>query len=316
MNEIAAKLSRIGIIPSIKFNDVTEAQKAFKIFHGNGIGVVQIDFSAEFTKETVEQLIKAYPDIIIGAGTILNIKQAAAAIDAGALFITSNGLNEEVVRYCLSRGTFVIPGISSPTEIETALALGVDILKFTPAAQCGGFEMIKVLSLMYPQVSFIPSGSITKDNMNSYLAIPKVIAVNIGFAINPDYEAALLEVRSYVDKMLDFSLRHIGMNCADEEVATETSEKLLNSFSFGRRDAGVSYFMAESFELMKAIGRGTYGHIAIATPDVDRAVYYLEHRGVKFDYTTVKYDKDNKLFFVYLEDEIAGFAYHLVRYIK
>jgi len=314
MNEIVKKLYHIGIFPIIKPQNPQEAVSLAGAVNLGGVPCVVIANSNK-SEESIEQICKTYPNMIVGAGEIIDVKQAANAIDAGAKFITSYGLCGEVVRYCLSHGVLIIPCINNATGVNEAISLGLDTVGFFPVELSGGLNMIKTLAKAYPDMNFVPMGGVCNENLYSYLAFCKNLFVGIEVE-NNKADVLQKEIRRTVDTMLDFSLRHIGINCADKEVADDGAKTLADIFSFGIRGCDVSYFVNESFELMKFIGRGTNGHIAVCTPNVDRAVYHLEKRGVKFDYQSAKYDEQGNITFIYLQDEIAGFAYHLVKFVK
>jgi len=119
---------------------------------------------------------KAFPDMIVGAGTVLTTEQADRAIDAGAQFIVSPGFNPKVTEYVLKKGMPMTPGICTPTEIEAALQFGLDVLKFFPAEPSGGLKMIKALAAPYVGVSFMPTGGISAANVRDYLAYDRIVA--------------------------------------------------------------------------------------------------------------------------------------------
>ncbi len=318
MNEVINELYRIGILPIIKTQNTADAVALAGAIN-QGVPCVVIA-NGTISEEAVEQISKAYPDMLVGVGEVFDVKQAASAIDAGAKFIVSCGICDEVVRYCMSRGVLIIPGVNNATEINSAITHGLDTVGFFPAEQSGGINMIKPLAKAYPQINFVPIGGVCKENLYSYLALPANVLVGIEIEANKtdiqSLEILQKDIKRTVDIMLDFSLRHIGINCTDNAVANDGAKTLADIFSFGIRECDVSYFVNESFELMKFIGRGTNGHIAVCTPNVERAVYHLEKRGVSFDYESAKYDDNGKMFFIYLKDEIAGFAFHLVRFVK
>jgi 2-dehydro-3-deoxyphosphogluconate aldolase/(4S)-4-hydroxy-2-oxoglutarate aldolase len=137
------------------------------------------------------------------------------------------------------------------------------------------------------------------------MVMPEMIA-------SGDFEGIKRLVREAVDTMLGFELRHVGINCPDKAAADDAAATMKSVFSFPTDVRSVSSFAGTGFEFMNFNGRGTMGHVAIKTSNVERAVYHLTRRGVKFDESTARYDKNGKLTFIYLSDEIGGFAYHLV----
>ena len=257
--------------------------------------------------------------MIVGAGTVLTKEQVDAAIEAGSKFIVSPGFNPEIVKYCQEKGCPIVPGINNPTGIEQALSLGLTTVKFFPAEQSGGINMIKAMSAPYGAVTFMPTGGIGPNNVNDYLSFNKILCCGGSWMVPADkiaagdFDGIKALVREAVDAMLDFKLVHVGVNCADEAEADSAAATMKNVFSFATDKRDISSFAGTGFEFMNFNGRGTMGHIAVKTSNVERAVYHLNLRGVKFDEATARYDKNGKLTFIYLADEIAGFAYHLVQ---
>lgn len=318
MSDIIKELSRIGIVPVIKIDNAADAKPLAKALIDGGLPCAEVTFRTSCAKEAIATIAKEYPEMIVGAGTVLTKAQVDDAIEAGAKFIVSPGFNPEIVKYCLERGCPIIPGINNPSGIEAALELGLKTVKFFPAEQSGGLPMIKAMSAPYGGVTFMPTGGVSPANVNDYLAFNKIVCCGGSWMVKPemiaagDFDGITRLVREAVDTMLGFKLRHIGINPEGDtaENAANTLEKI---FSFTSRATSKSVFSNEQLEFMTAKGPGTHGHIAIETKNVDRAVYHLERRGVRFDYSTATYDDNGNMKFIYLADEINGFAYHLVK---
>lgn len=316
--DVLKELSLIGIVPVIKIDRAEDALPLAKALCEGGLPCAEITFRTAAAKDAIAAITKAYPDMIVGAGTVLTKEQVDDAIEAGSKFIVSPGFNPEIVKYCQEKGCPIVPGINNPTGIEQALSLGLKTVKFFPAEQSGGIAMIKAMSAPYGAVTFMPTGGIGPANLNDYLSFNKIIACGGSWMVKPemiaagDFDGIRALVREAVDKMLGFKLKHVGINpCGD---TAEGAAKTLGSFfSFGTRATSKSLFVSEELELMNEKGPGTHGHIAIQTNNVDRAVYHLERRGAKFDYSTATYDDKGNMKFIYLDGEIDGFAYHLVK---
>ncbi len=318
MNDVVKQLSRIGIVPVIKIDNSADAKPLAKALIDGGLPCAEVTFRTACAKETISIISKEYPEMIVGAGTVLTKAQVDDAIEAGAKFIVSPGFNPEIVKYCQSKGCPIVPGINNPSGIEAALELGLDTVKFFPAEQSGGLAMIKAMSAPYGNVKFMPTGGVTPANVNDYLSFNKIVCCGGSWMVKPemitagDFEGIRKLVREAVDTMLGFKFRHIGINpCNDTSAGA--AETLNKYFSFDAKVGSKSIFSSPEFELMNEKGPGTHGHIAIETKNVDRAVYHLERRGVKFDYSTATYDDKGNMKFIYLADEINGFAYHLVK---
>lgn len=319
MQEIMKQLSLIGIVPVIKIDSAKDAVPLAKALYEGGLPCAEVTFRTAAAKESIAAIAKAYPDMIVGAGTVLTCEQVDDAVTAGAKFIVSPGFNPEVVKYCLSKGVPMAPGISNPSGIEQALSLGLDVVKFFPAEQAGGIAMIKAMSAPYGNVKFMPTGGLNPANINDYLSFNKILCCGGSWMVKSDmiaagdFEGIKKLVRGAVDTMLGFKFKHVGINSENEGAAKDTVETLGKFFSFPADTRSASTFASPELEIMNGIGRGTKGHIAIQTNNVDRAVYHLERRGVKFDYASATYDANGAMKFIYLADEIDGFAYHLVK---
>ncbi|MBE6555721.1 MAG: bifunctional 4-hydroxy-2-oxoglutarate aldolase/2-dehydro-3-deoxy-phosphogluconate aldolase [Ruminococcaceae bacterium] len=316
--DILKELSLIGIVPVVRLDRIEDAVPLAGALMEGGLPCAEVTFRTAAAAQAIAEMCRAYPDMLVGAGTVLTTAQVDAAVAAGAKFIVSPGFNAEVVRYCIDRGIPVVPGINNPTGIEAALTMGIKTVKFFPAEPSGGVKMIKAMAAPYGDVTFMPTGGIDAKNLGEYLAFPKILACGGSWMVSPelikagDFSEITRLTREAVDTMLGFELRHVGVNCASEGEADASAACLKTLFSFPTDKREISSFAGTGFELMNEKGMGTMGHIAIRTASVERAVYHLSRRGAKFLPETAKYDKNGKLFFIYLADEIAGFAYHLV----
>lgn len=316
---VLEELSKIGIVPVIQINKAQDAVPLGKALLDGGLPCAEVTFRTAAAKDAIAAMTKAYPELLVGAGTVLTSAQVDEALSAGARFIVSPGLNPEVVRYCMAKGVPVVPGVNDPSGIEMALSLGLHTVKFFPAEPSGGVKMIKAMAAPYTGVTFMPTGGIGPDNLREYLAFPKIIACGGSWMVPPaliaagDFEGITRLVREAVDAMLGFELCHVGINCPNETSATANAAKMQEIFSFARDTRSKSSFAGKGFEFMNQVGKGTMGHIAIRTTSVERAVYHLTRRGVRFDNSTAQYDANGKLTFIYLAEEIGGFAYHLVQ---
>lgn len=318
MNDVLKKLSLIGIVPVIKIDDAANAVPLAKALIDGGLPCAEVTFRTSAAKDSISAISKAFPDMLVGAGTVLTKEQVDDAIGAGAKFIVSPGLNPEVVSYCVEKGYPMIPGISNPSGIEQALSLGLDTVKFFPAEQAGGLEMIKAMSAPYGSVRFMPTGGVNPSNLAAYLSNPKIICCGGSWMVKADIIAAkdfdkiTRLAREAVGIMLGFELAHVGINCKDERDAESCTDVFATLFSLPKDERTSSALFDTGFEILKSAGRGKNGHIAIYTSSVERAVYHLEGRGVRFDYDTVGYTPSGAMKVIYLKDEVGGFAVHLL----
>lgn len=317
MNDIIQELSKIGIVPVIKIENAADAKPLAKALIDGGLPCAEVTFRTACAKEAIAIIAKEYPEMIVGAGTVLTKAQVDDAIEAGAKFIVSPGFNPEIVKYCQAKGCPIIPGINNPSGIEAALELGLKTVKFFPAEQSGGLAMIKAMSAPYGGVTFMPTGGVSPANVNDYLAFNKIVCCGGSWMVKPemiaagDFEGITRLVRQAVDTMLGFKFKHFAINEESKDEAVSDASKIESIFTVPAKVGNSSTFVGNEIEIMHSIGRGTHGHVGIQTNSVERAVYHLERRGIKFDYDTARYDKNGKLTFIYLAEDIGGFGFHL-----
>lgn len=175
MMTLEQRLQQIKIVPVIAINDAAHAVPLAKVLVENGLPCAEVTFRTDAAQESIRLMRDAYPELLIGAGTVLTTQQVDQAISAGADFIVSPGLNPTTVKYCQQRGIAIVPGVNNPSLVEQAMDLGLKTLKFFPAEPSGGVAMLKALSAVYP-VQFMPTGGVNPRNVADYLAIPSVVA--------------------------------------------------------------------------------------------------------------------------------------------
>lgn len=317
--DILNEISNIGIVPVIALENADQAVPLAKALIDGGLPCAEVTFRTAAAEESIRQMTRHFPDMLVGAGTILTAEQADKAVAAGARFIVSPGLNEEVVRHCQKIGVPIIPGVATPSEVEKALSLGLTTLKFFPAEAAGGLAMIKAMSAPYSQVKFMPTGGINAKNVNSYLSFKKVIACGGSWMVSKElinsgnFAEITRLTKEAVATMLGFELRHVGINCADEQESSVIASQFENLFGFSKEDRGGAYFAGEFIEVMKKPFYGSKGHIAIATHYPQRAAYRLEKAGIELNWDSAGYNSDGSLRVVYLKDEVGGFALHILQ---
>ena len=170
-------------IPVVVIKELAETDKILTALIGDDIHCAEITFRTACAKDAIAYASKNYPNMNIGAGTVINAEQCNSAIDAGANFIVSPGLSVEVAKVCKSRDIPYFPGCVTPTEIMQALELGITVVKFFPANVYGGLKAMKALSAPFPQIKFIPTGGIDRNNMDEYLAWDKIYAIGGSFFV-------------------------------------------------------------------------------------------------------------------------------------
>ena len=175
-------------IPVVVIKELSETDKILSALKADGINCAEITFRTACAEEAIEYAVKNYPEMSIGAGTVINAEQCRAALKAGAKFIVSPGLSVSVAEVCRENGVPYYPGGVTPTEIMQALELGITTVKFFPANIYGGLKALRALSAPFPQVRFIPTGGVDRGNIDEFLAFDKVIAIGGSFFVKEALE--------------------------------------------------------------------------------------------------------------------------------
>ncbi len=187
---IIEQFKQIGIIPVVVLDDAKDAENLAKALVEGGLPCAEVTFRTAAAEESIRIMSKAYPDMLVGAGTVLTTEQVDRAVAAGAKFIVSPGLNPKVVKHCQEIGIPITPGIQTPTEIEAALELGLTTVKFFPAEPAGGLKMIKAIAAPYVNVTFMPTGGISASNVREYLGYNRIVACGGSWMVKKDLVAA------------------------------------------------------------------------------------------------------------------------------
>ncbi len=318
MNELLNRIHDIGIVPVIAIDDASKAVPLAKALSDGGLAAAEVTFRTEAAAEAIEAIVSEVPDMIVGAGTVLTKEQADSAIEAGAKFIVSPGFNPEITRYVLDKGVCMMPGTATAGEMEQAMAMGLTAVKFFPAELNGGIEKLKALAGPYKNLKWMPTGGINTSNLAAYMSFSQILACGGTWMVKKEliegecYDEITAICKAAVKKMLGFELRHIGINMENKEEAYKLAATISSIFDMDQRFAEKSVFVGDGFEVMNFMDRGTNGHLAIATNDVDRAVYHLGRRGVTFDESS-RLSDDKGTRFIYIDGEFGGFPIHLVR---
>ena len=174
---VLERLARAGVVPVVVIDDAKDAVPTANAMVAGGIDVMEITFRTAAAPDAIKAVAENCPDMLVGAGTILNVEQCKLAIEMGAKFIVSPGFDAEVVRYCIENGVAVTPGCVTPTEITAAVNMGLKVVKFFPANIYGGLNAMKNLSAPFVGVKFMPTGGVNAANVKEYIDAPFIHAV-------------------------------------------------------------------------------------------------------------------------------------------
>lgn len=186
MNETLEKLGQYGIVPVVVLNDSKDAEPLADALCEGGLACAEVTFRTEAAAESIKIMSEKHPEMLVGAGTVLTVEQVDEAVAAGAKFIVSPGLNSEVVKYCLDKNIAITPGVVTPSEMEQAIELGLNIVKFFPAEPSGGLSMIKAVSAPYTMLKFMPTGGINPGNVKEYLKSDKIFTCGGSWMVKGD----------------------------------------------------------------------------------------------------------------------------------
>ena len=186
MNAVLRQIEHIGIVPVIALSDTEKAVPLAKALVAGGIPCAEVTFRTKEGAEYIRRIAAEIPEALLGAGTVLSISQVVSAIREGAKFVVSQGFNPKVVRYCVENDIPIIPGCSTPSDMEAAMEFGLDVVKFFPAEQAGGLAYIKAVAAPYAKLRFLPTGGINIHNLREYIAFSKVLACGGNWMVEKD----------------------------------------------------------------------------------------------------------------------------------
>ena len=317
MEALVSKLHEIGIVPVIKIDDAANAVPLAKALIEGGLPCAEVTFRTAAAKDAIARISKEFPDMLVGAGTVLTTAQVDEAVEAGAKFIVAPGLNPNIVKYCQKIGIPMMPGTANPSDVEAALELGLKYLKFFPAEINGGINAINAIAAPYTDIKFMPTGGVNEKNLGDYMKSDKIIAcggswmVSADLIENGEFDKITELCKEAVAKSHNFEVAHVGINSDNEEEALKAANMLTKLFHFPANIGNSSIFSTPYIEIMKTPFYGKNGHIAIRVNSVDRAIPYLKNLGIEVIEESKKF-ANGRCIVVYLKEEIAGFAFHLV----
>ncbi len=199
---IFEQFSKIGIIPVVVLDDAKDAEPLARALCEGGLPCAEVTFRTAAAAESIRIMSEKFPDMLVGAGTVLTPAQVDEAIACGAKFIVSPGFNPTVVKYCLDKGIPVTPGTQTPSDMEKAIEMGLDVVKFFPAEPSGGLTMIKAVAAPYVGLRFMPTGGISAKNVREYLAYDRIIACGGSWMVRGDLvrEGRFEEIKALVSE--------------------------------------------------------------------------------------------------------------------
>ena len=186
MKTIEERFQELGVVPVVVLEDEKAAVPLAKALVQGGLPCAEVTFRTEAAAESIRLMSEAYPDMLVGAGTVLTTEQVDLAVKSGAKFIVSPGFDPEVVDYCLEKNIPVLPGCITPSEVAQAVKRGLKVVKFFPAEQAGGIAMIKAMAAPYYNVKFMPTGGISPKNLRDYLSCDKILCCGGSWMVKGD----------------------------------------------------------------------------------------------------------------------------------
>lgn len=318
--DVLERIGNTGLVPVVVIENADDAVPAAQALLDAGVDVMEITMRTAAGIQAIKNVRAALPEMLVGAGTILTLEKCREAVQAGAMFIVSPGINPVIVAWCVENHVAVTPGCVTPTEIDTALGLGIQTVKYFPADVFGGVAGCSALYGPYQSagIKFIPTGGINNDNLAEFADKPFIHAVGGGWLCKTsdiaghNFAAITANAKKGIEVLLGFEVAHVGINQESEEKALAAAQTFNQAFGFPVKEGNSSNFAGGAIEIMKSKYLGASGHIAIKTNSIPRAIHYLAQRGFEVDLETAKY-KGARMIAVYLKDEFGGFAVHLLQ---
>lgn len=185
--DVMKRVEELKLVPVVKLDRAEDAKPLAEALCKGGLPVAEVTFRTDAAEESIKIMKREFPDMLVGAGTVMNLEQAKKAVRAGAEFIVSPGMNREVIEYAQEQKVPVLPGACTPTEVMMAMEYELPVVKFFPAKQYGGLNTIKALAAPFPAIKFMPTGGIGADNIKEYLAFDKIAACGGSWMVNESY---------------------------------------------------------------------------------------------------------------------------------
>ena len=319
MDTILGGISEFGVLPVIQVPNPEDAEPLAQALSDGGLPLIEITFRNGSAEKSVALIRKAFPDMIIGAGTILDAATADLAVKAGADFLVSPCFNPRVAEFCKAQSVPYIPGCVTPGELERGIEAGLNIFKFFPAEPNGGLEAVKLLAGPYGGTGFLPTGGISFDNLPDYLSFNCIAACGGSFMATAsqiaahDWNSIRESCKRAVDISLGFELAHVGINCTSSDSAVSGASDIAKIFLLDVIEGKSSVFADRAVELMKAPYYGSRGHIGFSTRSATRALAWFRRNRIPVREESIRYYDNGHVKSAYLTMEIEGHAFHIVQ---
>ena len=287
MKDLFKRIESIGVLPVVKINNAGDSENLAASLLAGDLPAVEITFRTDAAAESITRIRKKFPDMLIGAGTVLTPAQVDSAVEAGAEFIVAPGFNPRIVEYCSKLDIPFIPGVNSPSRIEEAMEYGLKVLKFFPAEASGGIRMLKSLSGPYAEMKFIPTGGISRDNLLDYLSLPSILACG-GSWISPSSmisegrfdDIAKIASRTVSD-ILGFHLSGVSLGSMDKSEAEPVLDFFASTFLLNKGETERVYKAGDLVEIEKD-GKGPSAGMIINVNSLFRTKAFLDRKKISY----------------------------------
>ncbi|MBR6114328.1 MAG: hypothetical protein IKQ10_04005 [Oscillospiraceae bacterium] len=307
-----------GILPRISFSDAGLALPAAEALLAGDVNAMEIDM-AQAGPDAIRAVREGRPEMCVGAGGVSSAEDCAAALEAGAQFVTLPRFDVRIAGLCLREGVDVIPTCADDTEIAGAAALGAETVMVGFPDTGTGLRTLRECFEKYENLRFIPLDVSGEAQIGSYIASPAVACVSTGRIAPPEtlraggWETITENCRTARRAVLGFEFAHVGINRPDEPAARKLAGLFAEIFGFPTEErVSNSIYAGDAIEVMKLMQHGTHGHLAIRSNSVERAAAELERKGLHLRPGTAKYAL-GRMRVVYLQEEFGGFAVHLIQ---
>lgn len=313
--DISKLIFALGVVPVIRLERPEDAVPLCRALAKGGLPVAEITFRTGAAAEAIRRVRAELPNVLAGAGTVTSVALAELAVKSGASFIVTPGFSPEVVKWCLERQVPVYPGCTSASEVEAAMNLGLEVVKFFPAEQSGGLPKIKALLGPYPAMKFMPTGGIGAGNLAQYLSCPQIMACGGSFMVPEDKIRAgdwpgIQELAGRAAAAAQgFELRFAGpcLESAEQQAAATAFSRLL-----GLAPREVEQDLAVGPVLLRGSGPGNFQYVFTAL-NLERSLVYLALWGIEVESAGLEYGPDGRLKDLALAEPIAGCRVRLVQ---